>query len=118
MLNAGIVITPATISRYRSLNRSRIVIRSILTSGLELWSYFNITLCCPDPAGNGQNSKHRQIFILGKVQASVLALHPISLPRAVNDSLQARISGGRMTQSEPVAARRDGPVRVMQNFGR
>jgi integrase len=37
--------------------------------------------------------------ILGKVPASVLALHPISLPRAVNASLQARISGGRMTQS-------------------
>ncbi len=37
--------------------------------------------------------------ILGKVPASTVALHPISLPRAVNDSLQARISGGRMTQS-------------------
>jgi hypothetical protein len=35
---------------------------------------------------------------MGKVSASALALHPISLPRAVNDSLQARISGGRMTQ--------------------
>jgi hypothetical protein len=37
--------------------------------------------------------------IIGKVPASALALHPISLPRAVNDSFQARISGGRMTQS-------------------
>jgi hypothetical protein len=31
------------------------------------------------------------------VTVSTLALHPISLPRAVNDSLQAGISGGRMT---------------------
>jgi hypothetical protein len=37
--------------------------------------------------------------ILGKVPASTFALHPISLPRAVNDSLQALIFGGRMTQS-------------------
>jgi hypothetical protein len=37
--------------------------------------------------------------ILGKVPLSVLALHPISLPRAVTDSLQTRNSGGRMTQS-------------------
>ena len=37
--------------------------------------------------------------ILGKVPASALAMHPISLPRAANDSLQARISGGRMTHS-------------------
>jgi hypothetical protein len=29
----------------------------------------------------------------------VLALHPISLSRAVNDSLLARIFGSRMTQS-------------------
>jgi Integrase core domain len=28
-----------------------------------------------------------------------LALHPINLPRAVNASLQARISGGRINQS-------------------
>jgi hypothetical protein len=43
--------------------------------------------------------------ILGKVPAFVLALHPISLPSALNDSLQPRISGGRMTQSGPGPAR-------------
>jgi hypothetical protein len=36
---------------------------------------------------------------LGKVPASLLTLHQISLPRAVNDGLQERISGGRMTQN-------------------
>jgi hypothetical protein len=35
----------------------------------------------------------------GKVRASWLVWHLISLPRAVNDSLLARISGGRTTQS-------------------
>lgn len=35
----------------------------------------------------------------GKVSAFLWGLHPISLPRAANDSLQARISGGRMTES-------------------
>jgi len=36
----------------------------------------------------------------------VLALHTISLPRAVHDSLQALVSGGRMTQSGRLA----GPI--------
>ena len=38
-------------------------------------------------------------FILGKVSPSTLALRRISLPPVLNDGLQARISGGRMTQS-------------------
>jgi hypothetical protein len=42
---------------------------------------------------------HSHSVILGKPPASVLAPHPNSLPRAVDDSLRARISGGRMTQS-------------------
>jgi len=45
--------------------------------------------------------------ILGKVPASALGLHPFSLPRAVNDSLRARIFGGQLSQSGrllPVAA--------------
>jgi hypothetical protein len=40
--------------------------------------------------------------ILGNITASVLALYPIIVPRAVNDSLQARISGGRMTGVAPL----------------
>jgi hypothetical protein len=39
------------------------------------------------------------IGILGKIPASGLALHPISLPCAVNDSLPARIFSSRMSQS-------------------
>jgi hypothetical protein len=35
----------------------------------------------------------------GKVPASVMAQHPTSLFRTVNDSLQTRISDSRMTQS-------------------
>jgi hypothetical protein len=39
------------------------------------------------------------IHILGKVPASALALLPISLPRAVNDSLPERTFCGPMSQS-------------------
>jgi len=49
---------------------------------------------CPEKTIDDSN-----IGILGKVPASVLALHPISLPCAVNDSLPARIFSSRMSQS-------------------
>jgi len=48
--------------------------------------------------GNQKSQTFPKNVILGKVSASALALHSIGLPRAVNDSLQVRISGGRMTQ--------------------
>jgi hypothetical protein len=44
--------------------------------------------------------------ILGKVQASAVGVHRFSLSRAVDDSLPARILGGRMSQTgrvEPLA---------------
>lgn len=46
----------------------------------------------------GELSPQRMSMMSGKVPSTALALHPVSLPRGVNDSLQAPIPGGGMTQ--------------------